>query len=305
MSLIVDTQHGRDHSGDIADTLRRMIVPASTVEEYQLDSADVLVIGNGPKNTAYRVGIEIKKVGDVLTCMDDGRFAGVDGQLERMCRDYDSVWLVIEDELRPDPETGILMKRLPETFKRGRAAVVRGSERSRARTSTLRIPARWVPAQFGGKRTMMYADLMKWLIDVQVVSLVVYGKPLYVWRTTTREETARWVIAQYQWWQKKWTEHKALRVFNRSQWLAGEATGRGRRKGVAFVSPNRKKRAKLIASLDGVGYDKAMAIAAGFRSIRKMVNATADEYLTAGVVGKTLAKSICEQIDEEDKGGLR
>lgn len=304
MTLFVDTQHGRGHSGDLGPLLRRYLVPRSLVVDQHLDHGDVLVIGNGPNGSALRIGIEVKRAGDVLVCMEDGRFGGLGGQLEGMHQDYDLSWLVVEDELRPDVDSGVLMKRLPSV----RLQRAGRSQRKRSKTETSgrsdgQSSGRFVPALYGSSRTVTYAALMKWTTSMQVLSIYKYGKPLFVWNTKTADETAQWIVSQYRFWtDKEFEAHKSMRLFNTA---LVQKDGRGRRRSVGFMSEARKRRMAFANVFDGMGYDRAANVSTKFSSIEEMVRATVEELQVKGSgrgqkdgVGEIVAKKMWEQIRE-------
>ena len=87
----IDTRAG---SVDLIAPLRQLGVP---VEEATLPAGDVEVMGNGPEGRPVMVGVETKKLNDVLTCMRDGRFAE---QLRGMRDSFEVSWLLIEGRLR-------------------------------------------------------------------------------------------------------------------------------------------------------------------------------------------------------------
>lgn len=302
MTLFVDTQHGPGHSGDLGSLLRRYLVPSSLVVDQRLDHGDILIIGNGPNGSALRIGIEVKRVGDVLACMDDGRLAGLDGQLEGMHRDYDLSWLVVEDELRPDHDSGILMKRLQSArFQRGaakRRSKTRGGTAAGAATAVT-SDGRFVPALYGSSRTVTYATVMKWLTSLQAGSIYKYGKPLFVWNTKTPDETAQWIVSQYRFWtDKKFEAHKSMQLFNTALHEKG-------RRGVGFMSEARKRRMMFANIFDGMGYDRAANASTKFSSIEDMVHATVEELRMKASgrgkkdgVGEKVAETLFKQIRE-------
>ena len=77
-------------SEELAAPLKRMGV---RVELVTLDSADVAWAGNGPEGVA-QVGVERKKLSELLTCFGDSRFVG--GQLPKLVQRYDVAWLLVE-----------------------------------------------------------------------------------------------------------------------------------------------------------------------------------------------------------------
>jgi len=297
VTLFVDTQHGEGHSGDLGPLLRHYLVPASLVVDERLDHGDVLIIGNGPQGRALRIGIEVKKIGDSLGCMENGRLSGLNGQLEGMHQDYDLSWLIVEDELRPDRDSGILMKRLSSV------RLQRGARGVKRRSKTESQDSRFVPALYGSGRTVTYAAVMKWLTSLQAGSIYKYGKPFFIWPTKSADETAQWIVSQYHFWtDKKFEAHKSMQLFNTALNVKG-------RRSVGFMSEARKRRMGFANIFDGMGYDRAANMSTKFSSIEDMARATVEELqveATKDVVGKRkkdgvgekVAKKMYEQIRE-------
>lgn len=83
-------------SEELAAPLKRM---GCRVELAMLDCADVMWTGNGPhiadgKELPCTVGVERKKLSEMLTCFGDSRF--VSRQLPKLLDTYDVAWLLIE-----------------------------------------------------------------------------------------------------------------------------------------------------------------------------------------------------------------
>jgi len=77
----------------------------------QLPFGDFFIPGNGPEGR-ITVGVELKRVADLIQCMKDGRLTG--HQIPGMLRMYDWSVLLVYDEWQGKPQTGILQ------VKRGR-----------------------------------------------------------------------------------------------------------------------------------------------------------------------------------------
>lgn len=67
-------------------------------ESRKLKYGDASMIGNGPGGQPVRVGVEIKKIPDLLSSLYSQRLAGT--QLPGMARCYDRSWLVVEGRMR-------------------------------------------------------------------------------------------------------------------------------------------------------------------------------------------------------------
>lgn len=165
--ILVDPRAG---SADYVPLLRNLGAPVDVV---------TLEFGDAAWYASDRaIGVELKKLGDVLNCITTGRFSG--HQLPGLARTYDEAWLVIEGFWRPGSD-GVL-----ETWKRGR----------------------WEPVQLG-KRRWMFRDFDAFLNTVEVKGGV------RVKRTTTPEETARVVYGLYDWWQD-YDGHRSHLALNRA-----------------------------------------------------------------------------------------
>ncbi len=100
--LLVDSRAG---SQDLVKPLAK-ILGAGNVEETTLDYGDLAFEGRGAKNTSVLVGIEHKRLADIVACIRDGRFSG--HQLPGMRKTYEFSWLMIEGEWRADPASGLI-----------------------------------------------------------------------------------------------------------------------------------------------------------------------------------------------------
>lgn len=269
--LFVDDRTG---SHDLAPHLRQLITPTSHVCLCRLDSADVAFAGNGPDpRYPIEVGIEVKRLGDVLQCIQDGRFAAF--QLPRMHEHFNYSWLVVEEEIRADPKTGIIQKRITKTPKQ------KGKRKPKPVTS-------WVPVISGPGKYVMYRDLMHWLTTIDVVGGV------RVVNTLDRASTALWIASLYWWWQKDFKQHRSLKVFH-------EHTDDMRLNRVAMVAK----------AFDGIGYDRAKNISRHFSSPIEFINAPIDRLQNIPStrdpimktsnndgLSKVLGKKLYEQIRE-------
>ena len=171
--ILVDSRIG---SQDLAPIIRSFGVP---VDLCTLDFADCAFIGNGATGPVP-VGIELKKLNDILSCITTGRFSG--HQLRGLVQQYDEIYLVIEGIYRPNPNDGVL----ETTYGRGWHAVSQG------------------------KRQWMYRELENFLTTVE------QRGGIRLRRTADTHETARMVASLYAWWSKDYDEHKAHLAINRA-----------------------------------------------------------------------------------------
>jgi ERCC4-type nuclease len=180
--LFVDSRVG---SQDLAPVLRSL---GLSVDLTTLDFGDVAFIGNGPDDTPVPVGLELKKLNDILQCITTGRFAG--HQLPGLIQTYDQVWLIIEGLWRANPKDGVLETRA-------------GGE--------------WRAVNLGS-RTWMYRDFESFLTTMEMKG------GIRIRRTNDRHETARTVAGLYSWWcNKEFEEHRSHLALSRAHQMRDSA----------------------------------------------------------------------------------
>ena len=150
----------------------------------RLPYGDIEIIGSGPEGRPILVGIEYKKLSDLLQCIDNGRFVG--HQLPGMLDSYEQVWLCVEGIWR---------------------------ERS---DGIIEVPAgpSWKPIRAGAGLAMASA-LVGFLLTME------NKVGIRVMRTGTTFQTVDWLFHMSRWWTgKEWEEHRAHLAFDNSQALA-------------------------------------------------------------------------------------
>lgn len=149
----------------------------------RLDFGDLSWTGNGEGGRPVLVGVEYKKLGDILGCMHDGRLAG--HQLVGMRGLYEECYLVVEEgAIKESPSTGELM-------------VARG--------------AGWVQAGHS-RRGVMWREYEHYLTSLETLG----GMKLR--RTRGTWETVSTLKALYTWWTAKdWEAHGTLKVIYQPQ----------------------------------------------------------------------------------------
>jgi ERCC4-type nuclease len=100
--ILVDYRQG---SAELIEPLQQLGLPAV---ESTLDFGDVSFEGRGVGGKAVSIGIEFKKLPELIGSIRSGRLMG--HQIPGMCQTYDQRVLLIEGELRYD-RTGLLLKR--------------------------------------------------------------------------------------------------------------------------------------------------------------------------------------------------
>lgn len=261
MSLFIDPRAG---SGPLLAPLRRIITPSSIVQHEPLEFGDVMWNGYGPeRGKAYGYAAEIKRVSDVLDSRNSGRLAG--HQLRGMLDTYDFVWVVVIDDFRPEPSTGILQRVLPKD----------------KRTKGREVFSKYSNARYGRRKQEMYSAFISYLTTIQLYTRC------NVWPVRDETELAWWIASTY--WHSQKKEHKSLDVFN---------TSINNRLPILF-KPN--KVACVAKEAPGVGWDRALKIGERFDSPREMVNASVEEYEQMRI-GKKVAKGIVEFWNEPVAG---
>jgi ERCC4-type nuclease len=172
VTLILDTRtpnerqkvgSPRDYT-DLYNYLLSMSVPAQL---QRIEFCDAHFWGQGPGGLPVPIGAEIKRIGDVIACMQDGRFAG--HQLPGIVATTQYRWLILEGPFKADDNGDVVMLR-------GRDWVIPGSHIS-------------------------HSAFQRWLISVEVTA------SFRVWRTFDRRETAKFLADLYGWWSKPYEEH--------------------------------------------------------------------------------------------------
>lgn len=168
--ILVDPRVGSgraDRGGDLLPYIQSLKVKA---EKAPLSFGDAAFEGFGPKGT-IAVGIERKRLSDILNCVDDARFAG--HQRVGMSQMYQFSILVIEGVWKPDTATGYLMECV--------------------QTLT------WKPYRYRSQM-VRYSKLFRYLLSIQLS-----GIPVIITRDI--EHTAYNIVECYHYFQKKWEDH--------------------------------------------------------------------------------------------------
>jgi ERCC4-type nuclease len=176
MTILVDNRAG-------SKELYPLLKPAKLT---RMQFGDVMFMGDGPDGRPVPIGIEHKTLADVLKCITDARFAGV--QLPGLVSNYEYVYLVIQGLHRPCHKTGRLL--VPRK-KRGKLV--------------------WEPVQLG-YRAYTWNDLESWLTTMEVKAGVV------VRRCNNRQDSALFIQGLYRWWTAKgWDRHMAHLQFHQPE----------------------------------------------------------------------------------------
>jgi ERCC4-type nuclease len=142
------------------------------------------------------------------------------------------------------------------------------------------------PAWKDGKKTYIsYSKVPYRSFDNWMNSLVETAR-IVIKRSVDQSESAAQILNLYYLWSKDYDGHSSAFMFNSSQEPA------------LLLKPSRKR---LIASkLPHIGWKRSEAVDKHFPSIKRMINAGADDWCAVKGVGTTVAKAVVAAIEEED-----
>jgi len=166
----------RTGSVELADTIRAMHIE---VEVKRLPFGDFAFDGLGPQGPCT-IGVERKRLRDLLCCIQDGRFAA--HQLPGMIETYDFCYLIVEGRWSVDPKTEGLI----EVGKEG-----------------------WRPVRLGPSHEFKYAEADNYLNSIATMS------SCRVKGSTCPAETVMQLVDLFHWWRKPWGRHQSLKVLRK------------------------------------------------------------------------------------------
>lgn len=156
-------------------------MPKNAAKLGHLEYGDASFLGNGPNDEPIPVGIELKRLLDLLNSMVTGRLSG--HQLPGMQACYRVRYLIVEGIWRPNPQSGLL------EYPRGK---------------------KWLPVALG-TRTFMARDLEAFLNTQDIIG------GMHIRTTGSPRQTAQVILALYHWWcDKTWDEHRSHLAFDES-----------------------------------------------------------------------------------------
>lgn len=256
--LLIDR---REEHSDLVTKLRRLGCDA---EYTHLDFGDCCFegwgLGSDGSEQRVMVGLERKRLSDLVNCMRDRRLSG--HQLRGMRQVYDHLFVVVEDVWRPGDNGEIV------TFRGGQ----------------------W-RAFYTGKSPVAYRQVLAYLTTLELVGQV------SIRRSSSPDETANQYAALWHWFNaKKWSEHGSIDQIYTTTPGESDAGRRGRR---AMLPVDRKiTRLEMIAAqLPGVD-SKARDVAKHFGTVRAMASATEKDWLAIKGVGKVTAKEAVRVMTE-------
>jgi len=252
--LRVDSRAG---SADLLPHFHRIGVPAMLAP---MPFGDVAFEMRGPDERPILVGIEVKRVEDLLACIRDGRLSG--HQLPGLQQGFEHAILLIEGGMQMGGE----------------------EVRPGVRALLTRIFGQWREPSHG--QAWAYYDVMSYLHTVQMRT------GIQVVQTSDRQATVQWISSLYHWGTSKaWEQHDSC---------VGLHEGMDddlRQNQVALIRPTR--RMMVAGKLPGIGAKKSYYVARHFPSIYAMIVAPWEKWLIPEQVGEKGARTIVEAIMEE------
>ncbi len=163
--ILIDAATG---SNEFEEPLRKKGLP---VDVTHLDYGDFVFNGRGEGGEPLYIGIEFKKLTELVESLRSKRFQG--HQLLGLCKDFDRRYLVVEGDFHHD--------------KQGRATVFRGKGQPRPIPGVVNAVA----------------------LEQEIINLGTRGG-CWVKTTTTRAQTLRFIEAVYRYWtDKDLDQHKS------------------------------------------------------------------------------------------------
>ncbi len=175
MGIQIDNRAG---SAQLAPLLRHL---GCEVDLCQMEFGDAAFFGWGANGDACSIGIEIKSIGDIIACIQSGRFAGY--QLPGLISSYDHIWLLVVSEYRARQRDGVL-----EYRKEGHGG------------------GQYWTESCGRQRTVFWRDVESWLMTMQIMG------GIRVHREPTYESAALWIKNTANWFARD--EHKSHKVMH-------------------------------------------------------------------------------------------
>ena len=211
-------------------------------------AGDFAFRGHGPNGARLKIGIEFKKLPELLAAISSGRFIG--HQVGKMRDTYDVNYLLIEGGMRAEPGSGIL-----QTPRRGG----------------------WVDAGFSRKR-FMYDHFVSFLAGLTIQA------NFHVLHVSRRHESLRTIAGLYHWWDKPWEDHKTLKVIYGGIKPSGRLDDElGLTATFTRITPYRA----MLAQIPALGWEYSGQAETVFDGPEEMMAATLEEWAALRVPGQT------------------
>lgn len=253
--ILVDTSVG---SKELQPLISKLGIDCS---REKLEFADAYFEGNGPEGQV-RIGVERKRIQDMLDCIDDGRFTG--HQRIGMSEFYRFRFVIIEGYWKPDRKTGTLLE--------GHAKP----------DGTLY----WSSDRPGGGKRVRYSKLRRYLFSMSLAGMVVmYSRDV--------AQTAFDITELYHYFRKPWRDHTAMLAMAEGYHLQNPWDS------LASL-PTLAKHPTLVrewaAKLPGIGVKLSEDAERVFKTPLKLATADEMDWLKIPGVGVPMAQKIVRSI---------
>jgi len=135
----------------------------------------------------------------------------------------------------------------------------------------------WQDASHGRRRAFLWRDLMMFLTTMQIKA------GIRVAVVDDYEMAANWVHTLWSWWQRGWDDHDShLQIHDA---MRDQLFDRA-----LLTRPSLTR--CICAQLPNIGKEKSAAVAAKFKSVRAMVEASEEDWMSIPGVGRTIAHKV-------------
>lgn len=222
--------------------------------------SDVCFWGKGDNDTVLKIACERKKVGDLASCVLDGRLLH-QAQIAKE-NDIDIFILIAETgDIRSNPDDGLLEMKIWGINPR-----------------TMRHAEIWQPV----KPTITYSRFDQYLTEPNYLAGVI------VKRSSDVHETVAIVKAFWDNFQTPPSKHNSLhKIYEQPN-----------RDGVLLMRPGLVRR--IAKELSGVGWERSKAVAEKFRSVRELVDASPKDWQEIDGIGKKTAERVVLELNGGD-----
>jgi ERCC4-type nuclease len=261
MTLLVDQREGSRQYAKLLGVDAQLCL---------LDYGDVALAGNGP-NGDVLVGIELKKINDVVACIGDGRYTS--HQLPGMLQSYDYSYLIVEGVVRASAD-GLLQ--IGYSYPR------KDSDGNKIKIGLWdgKNYGGWWSDVSAGRQRFTYRQFVNWLESISNLAGV------RVLRSTCEAETVALIQSVQSWWQKDYGEHRSLQTFNES-----------RPDAALLTKPSLRRR--VAAELPGVHWVRSGALAGTFPTTFDLVNASVEQLMSVEGIGVGIASKVYDSLRSE------
>ena len=223
------------------------------VELTRLEYGDVAFSGTGPDGSPLNIGCEVKSLGDCLQCIQDSRYAG--HQLPGMVANYDQIWLLVIGVFRARARDGVLEYQQQRGQGQGY----------------------WKDASHGRRRSFLWHDFQMW------INTLICKANVRVAIVDDYQQAALWVSCLYAWWTRGWDAHGShIQVYDG---MRSELFDRA-----LLARPTLTR--MVAAQMPSIGKEKSASVAAKFKSVRAMVEASEEDWMSIPGVGRTIAHKV-------------